>query len=149
MRHPSWLQNTASFSVVVNVGGIRTLDEEDASPFTLAVFADMAGDEAPEACPFMQDEILLAAWARRIHQHVKEAPVYRVSGVKPGSGKPEAKIISRKEVVQLEQRQCRQQFLEAEMSEHKSWVDNDVYDLVDMRKTPPNHMLSKVYGSSQ
>ena len=27
------------------------------------------------------------------------------------------------------------------MSEHKYLVDNDVYDLVDMRKTPPNNFV--------
>ena len=27
------------------------------------------------------------------------------------------------------------------MSEHKSWVDNDVYDLVDMSKHPPKHFV--------
>ena len=42
---------------------------------------------------------------------------------------------------QLDQRQYRQQFLEAKMSEHKSWVYNDVYYLVDMRKPPPKHFV--------
>ena len=82
-------------------------------PCTLIVFSDMVGDEAPEECSPIQDEILLVALARTIPQHVKEAPVYRVSGVKPGSGKPKAKNRARKEVTQLEQRQYRQQFLEA------------------------------------
>ena len=82
---------------MVNVDGAKTLDEEEASPFTLAAIADMVGDEAPEACsPFFQDEILLAALARTITENVKEAPVYRVSGVKPGSGKPQAKNRARK-----------------------------------------------------
>ena len=27
------------------------------------------------------------------------------------------------------------------MSEHKSWVDNDVYDIVDMRKSLPNNFV--------
>ena len=62
--------------------------------------------------------------------------------------KKRKKDIARKEVIQLEQRQYRQQFLDAKMSEHTSWVDNDVYDLVDMRKTPPKNM-SKVDGSLQ
>ena len=70
--------NTASFSCVVNMNGIKTLDEEETSPFTLAVLADMAGDEAPEECSSIQDEILLAALANTIPQNVKEAPVYRV-----------------------------------------------------------------------
>ena len=76
---------------MVNVDGIKNLDEEDTSPFTLVALSDMAGDEAPEDCPLIQDEVLLAALARTILQNVKEAPVYRVSGVKPGSGKPKAK----------------------------------------------------------
>ena len=58
--------NTASLSFVVNVDGIKTLDEEETSPFTLTVLADMAGDEAPEECSTSQDEIVLAALARTI-----------------------------------------------------------------------------------
>ena len=27
------------------------------------------------------------------------------------------------------------------MSEHKYWVDNDVYDIVDMRKSPPKYFV--------
>ena len=44
-------------------------------------------------------------------------------------------------MTQLEQIQYRQQFLEAKMSEHKSWVDNVVYDLVDTMKSPPKNFL--------
>ena len=98
---------------MVSVDGIKTLDEEETSPFTLVAIADMAGDEAAEECPLIQDEILLVALARTILQNVKEAPVYRVSGVKPGSGQSQAKDQTPKEVTQLEQRQYRQQFLEA------------------------------------
>ena len=42
-----------------------------------------------------------------------------------------------------ELRQYRQQFLEAKMSEHKYWVDNDVYDLVDMSKHPTKNCVKK------
>ena len=31
------------------------------------------------------------------------------------------------------------------MSEHKSWVDNDVYDLVDMSKHPPNNFVKGIW----
>ena len=75
--------------------GIKTFDEEESSPFTVAVITDMVGDEAPEECPPMKDETLPVALARTI-PNVKEAPVYRVSGVKPGSGKPQAKKKSSK-----------------------------------------------------
>ena len=34
-----------------------------------------------------QDDILMVALARAVSQNVKEVPVYRVSGVKPGSSK--------------------------------------------------------------
>ena len=84
MRHPNWPQTLRRFSFVVNVDGIKTLDEEETSPFTLVVIADMAGDAAPEECSPIQDEILLVALAKTVLQNVKEAPVYRVSGVKPG-----------------------------------------------------------------
>ena len=40
--------NTSSFAFVVHVDGIKTLDEEETSSFTLAVIADMVGGERPE-----------------------------------------------------------------------------------------------------
>ena len=40
----------------------------------------------------------------------------------------------RKEASQLEKRQLAKQFLEAKQAECKSWIDNEVFDLVDMRK---------------
>ena len=43
--------------------------------------------------------------------------------------------------LQLEQRQYRHQLLEEKLSEHKFWVDNDVYDLVDMSKHPPKNFV--------
>ena len=79
---------------MVNVDGIKTLDEEETSPFTLVAIADMAGDEAPEECSPNRGEILMVALTRTIPQHVKEVPVYRVSGVKPGSGQPKAEEIT-------------------------------------------------------
>ena len=95
-------------------------------PFTFAVLTYMAGDETAGACPPIQYEILMVALARTVPQNVKEVPVYRESGVRPGSGKPKAKKHRAwKEVTQLEQRQYRQQFLQSKTSEHKSWVDND------------------------
>ena len=40
----------------------------------------------------------------------------------------------RKEATQQEKRQFAKQFLEAKQAECKSWFDNDVFELVDMRK---------------
>ena len=40
----------------------------------------------------------------------------------------------RKEATQQEKRQFAKQFLEAKQAERKSWFDNDVFELVDMRK---------------
>ena len=86
-------------------------------PCTLAVLTNMNEEESQEGLLFVQDEILQAALARTILPSVKELPVYRVSGVKTGSGKPKAKNIARKEVTQLDQRQYRQQCLETKISE--------------------------------
>ena len=41
----------------------------------------------------------------------------------------------------MELRQYRLQFQEAKQNEHKSWVDNDVYDLSDMRKHPARNFV--------
>ena len=40
----------------------------------------------------------------------------------------------RKEATQQEKRQFARQLLEAKQAECKSWFDNDVFELVDMRK---------------
>ena len=40
----------------------------------------------------------------------------------------------RKEASQLEKRQLAKQFLEAKQAECKSWIDNEIFDLIDMRK---------------
>ena len=63
---------------------------------TLVVLAEIAGDETLDELLAMQDEVLQASLARTILPSVKEVPVYRVSGVKPGSGTPQAKKHSSK-----------------------------------------------------
>ena len=75
----------------MNVDGIKDLEEEDTSPFTLAVLANMNEEESPEYLLLVQDEISQAALARTILTNVKKPPVYRASGVKTGSGKPKVK----------------------------------------------------------
>ena len=83
--------NIASFSFVVNVDGITILEEEESLPLFLAVLAETLGDEASDVILPVQIEILKASLARTILPSVKEVPLYRVSGGKPGSGKPKAK----------------------------------------------------------
>ena len=41
----------------------------------------------------------------------------------------------RKEATQQEKRQLAKQFLDAKKAECQSWIDNEVFDLVDMRTT--------------
>ena len=99
-------------------------------------------EEAPqESFSDVYDEFLQASLIRTVAPRATEFPVYRVSGPGNSSSKPKSKNRARKEVTQLEQRQYRQPCLEAKMSEHKSLVDNDVYDLVDMSKHPPNNFV--------
>ena len=57
------------------------------------------------------------------------------------SGKPKTKNRARKQVTQMELRQYRLQFQEAKQNEHKSWVNNDVYDLIDMWKHPARNFV--------
>ena len=49
----------------------------------------------------------------------------------------------RKEATATETRACQKQFLEAKLLECKSWLDNEVFDLVDTRKT---HVRNWVTG---
>ena len=102
--------------MVVKVDGIEYLNDEETSPFTLVALANMVKEESQEDLLNVQEEILQASSARTIFPCVKELPVYRASGVKTISGRPKAKTNrARKEVTQLEQRQCRQQFLEGKI----------------------------------
>ena len=126
---------------MVNVDGIKELSDEETSPFTLGALANMIEEESQEDILNVHDEILQASLARTMLSSAKEFPVYRVSGSKTSSARPKAKNRARKEVNQLEQRQYRQQFLEATICERNSWVDNDVYDLVDMNKHPPTYFV--------
>ena len=48
----------------------------------------------------------------------------------------------RKEATQQEKRQLAKQFLEAKKAECQSWIDNDVFDLVDMRKTKVRNFVA-------
>ena len=48
----------------------------------------------------------------------------------------------RKEASQQEQRELVKQFLDAKKAECQSWLDNDVYDLVDMRKLQVKNFVS-------
>ena len=48
----------------------------------------------------------------------------------------------RKEATQQEKRQFAKQFLEAKQAEYKSWSDNDVFELVDMRKLMIRHYVA-------
>ena len=48
----------------------------------------------------------------------------------------------RKKTTQQEKRQLAQQFLEAKEAECQSWIDNEVFDLVDMRKTKVRNFVA-------
>ena len=57
--------------------------------------------------------------------------------------RPKGKNIARKEVTHMELRQYRLQFQEAKLHEHKSWVDNDLDDLMNMRKHPARNFVKE------
>ena len=48
----------------------------------------------------------------------------------------------RKEATQQEKRQLAKQFLDAKKAECQSWIDNEVFDLVDMRKTKVRNFVA-------
>ena len=59
------------------------------------------------------------------------------------SAKAKRKPKSRKEATTTDLRQYQKEFIEAKTTEHQSWIDNDVFDLVDMRR---NHVRNYVTG---
>ena len=105
--------NTASFSFVANVDTNLTTCRR--------------GD--------IEIEVLQASLAKAILPRLADSPVYRVSSVNQGARKPKAEKKLERKLSELKQRQYRHPSSEAKMNQHKSWVDNDAYDLVDMRKT--------------
>ena len=54
----------------------------------------------------------------------------------------------RKEATQKEKRQLAKQFLEAKKAECQSWIDNEVFDLVDMRKTKVRNFVAGLADGS-
>ena len=52
------------------------------------------------------------------------------------------KACARKGVSAKEVRGCCKQFAEANHLEHKSWVDSEVFDLVDLRKVKPRNYVT-------
>ena len=83
--------NTSSFSFVVNVDGIKDLSDEATSPLALGALANMMNEEPHEGLSDVHDEILQASLARTIFASARDFPVYRVSGSKTGSVRPQAK----------------------------------------------------------
>ena len=109
-------------------------------------------DEPPRLVPEdEEDEVFHAAIARMVKQRRKDtsAGKCRVSGVPDQNrgetgkslSKPKTKNRAREEVTQMELRQYRLQFQETKQNEHKSWVNNDVYDRIDMRKHPARNFV--------
>ena len=60
-------------------------------------------------------------------------------------GKTKTKNRAGKAVTQMELRQYRLQFQEAIQNEHKSWIDIDVYDLIDIRKHPAKNFVKGLW----
>ena len=110
-------------------------------------------DEPPSLVPdAKEDEVILAAIARTVKQRWKDTgeSKCRVSGVqdqksggeiRKGTSRPKTYNRARKEVAYMELRQYRLQVQEGKQHEHKSWVDNDVYDLANMRKHPDRNFV--------
>ena len=61
---------------------------------------------------------------------------FQAQGIKGPQAKSKAKIKKSKEASGAETREYSKQFQEAKLAEIQSWIDNDVYDLVDLRKLP-------------
>lgn len=59
---------------------------------------------------------------------------FQAQGIKGPPAKAKAKIKKSKEASAAETREYSKQFQEAKLAEIQSWIDNDVYDLVDLRK---------------
>ena len=56
------------------------------------------------------------------------------------------KVKKRKEATATDKRQFAKQFVEAKHTEYKSWIDNDVFDLVDFRTLSQKQKMNYVTG---
>ena len=70
--------------------GIKDLTDEATSPLALSVLANV-NEEPHEGLSEVHDDILQASLARTIFASARDFPVYRVSGSKTGSVRPQAK----------------------------------------------------------
>ena len=61
---------------------------------------------------------------------------------KAARGRAKRRSRARKEASPQEVRGYYKQFAEAKHLEYKSWVDNEVFDLIDMRKVKPKNYVT-------
>ena len=71
---------------------------------------------------------------------------FQAQGIKGPQAKAKAKIKKSKEASAAETREYSKQFQEAKLAEIQSWIDNDVYDLVDLRKLSDKEKRNFVTG---
>jgi hypothetical protein len=129
--------NTASFCFVASMEGICDISTVETDPLVLDLL-DIASEcqlteHAQLLADIPNDDILRESFERSLKAQ------NRASGQKPKQ-KAKAKNRTRKEVTVQEQRQFKKQFMEAKKKEFQSWVDNDVFELLGMRKHPPKNL---------
>ena len=103
----------------------------------------------PGKTQFGGEEVLQTALAKAVRTRSKDTSAGKCrvssvpdpsgSGFGKGSGKPKMKIALAKKT-QVELRHYGQQFKEAKQNEHTSWVDNDVYELIYVRRHPAKRL---------
>ena len=71
---------------------------------------------------------------------------FQAQGIEGPQAKAKAKVKKSKEATATETGEYSKQFQEAKLAEFQSWIDNDVYDLVDLRKLSDKEKRNFVTG---
>ena len=156
--------NTASFSFVTSMEGIvQDLSDLRTTPATYTSLSVKFGDESPTVGRSnygSEDEPQMNALARvhgkrrttssRHQPHAKKGAPFSYYGsltkILSESALEESFLAkrpdrSRKEVSATEKRTFQKQFAEAKRLEYESWLEHDVFDLVDLRKVRPKNFV--------
>ena len=126
----------SSFSVITTMED-TTIDvlELSTSPATLQELCHMSSPSLPSEQVLLTEEEKVDDKVRaQLIALDRSLTKFRVSGLAAKATSAKRPDRSRKEATTTEVRQFSKDFAKAKQDEYKSWVDNDVFELVDLRK---------------
>ena len=138
-REAWYLFKSPSGDIVVDVDapGWRNNGEISRILAVTSSFSRPTGVDGPLMWDHLNGETSVEVW----YGESEEAETTETA-LAVGKAKPKRKVKARKEATKTELRQYSKQFLEAKHAEYKSWVENEVFELVDLRKVKARNFVT-------